>query len=184
MRLAVVQVADAVPEHDAVVARGWDKLLHRGFVDASDPLTLLFEDFGFIDGILGLVHELDLREVPFQQLVSDVTAAAGHLERPFLLHRREPFDHFLQLVDGWFVNQFHAVLLLLCGVFVDMLSVLSNKASFLFEYTLRLNFIFILILSINILGANLIILYCYFAFSYYLFYFLHQSLLLPILKGF
>jgi hypothetical protein len=42
-----------------------------------------------------------------------------------LSHRREPLDHLLQLHEGRPVDQVHAGLLLLCGVFDDVLPISS-----------------------------------------------------------
>ena len=111
-------------------------------VDTCDLIAPLPEAHGFINSVLGLIHEFNLLEVPFQQLVSDVTAAAGHLEGPVLLHRRESINHFLQLHDGRPIYQIHAVLLLLRSVFDDVLSVSSYKAFLPIEVVQRLNIIF------------------------------------------
>ena len=124
-RLSIIQVADAVPEHDAVVVIDRGEVLHFLMVDANDLITPSLELLSFLDGILGVVHELDLIEVLPQQHVSDVTAAAGHFEGLLLSHRREPLDHFLQLHDGRPVDQVHAGLLLRRGVFDDVLPISS-----------------------------------------------------------
>ena len=124
-RLSIIQVTDAVPEHNAVVVSGRGEVLHFCVVDANDLIAPSLELLGFLDGLLGVVHELDLIEVLPQQHVSDVTAAAGHFEGLLLSHRREPLDHFLQLHDGRSVDQVHAGLLLRRGVFDDVLPISS-----------------------------------------------------------